>query len=280
VSEQPIVYVIVLTWNGMTDTIECLKSLAGLSYPNVRVLMVDNASSDDTVAIVRREFPGVEVIVNESNLRFAGGNNVGIRHALERGAEYVLLLNNDTVVDPDFIGHLMRPLDQDPSAGMAAPKIYYFDKPKKIWFAGGRIEWWKGWISHIGIRENDFGQHDSIRRVDYLTACCILVKREVIDRIGMLDERYTMYGEDADWCIRAVRAGYELLYVPSAVVWHKISASSGGHLSWFKNWNKLKSQLRLMGRYAKPYHWATIPVAMMVNILFGFLRMRTHLSSR
>lgn len=289
-ASTPLVYIIVLSWNGRNDTIECLKSLQQLTYPNALILLVDNASTDGTVAAVRSAFPRVEILVNEKNIRFAGGNNVGIHHALRQGAKYVLLLNNDTVVDPDFLNYLVHGAEQDTAIGMAGPKIYYYREPRLraempassnfgvqarlIWSAGGTIEWWKGWISHVGIREYDRGQYDTIREVDYLTACCVLVKREVIERVGMLDERYFIYGEDADWCVRARRAGYKLLYIPSSVLWHKISVSAGGHLSWFKNWNKLKSQLRLMVRYAKPYHWLTIPVFLVGNIVLAITRLR------
>jgi GT2 family glycosyltransferase len=271
---DPLVYIIVLTWNGREDTIACLKSLQEITYPNYRILLVDNASTDGTVEAIRRDFPAVEVLVNESNFRFAGGNNAGIRHAVANGADYILLLNNDTTVAPDFLTELVRAIHGDEHLGMASPKIYYYDQPRRIWFAGGRIEWWRGWFSHIGIREDDRGQYNAPARVDYLTACCVLVKRTVIERVGVLDEGYFMYGEDADWSIRAARAGYGLQYVPSAAIWHKLSVSSGGHFSWFKNWNKLKSQIRLVRRYAKAYHWLTIPIAFPVSVVAAALAAR------
>ncbi len=157
---------------------------------------------------------------------------------------------------------------------MAGPKIYYYNEPERIWFAGGKVEYWKGWVSHIGIREPDNGQYDTPRDVDYLTGCCMLVKREVIERIGKLDESFFIYGEDADWSLRAARAGYRLRFVPSSVIWHKVSASSGGNLSWFKNWNKLKGELRLMARYAKWYHWVTIPAGITLNVTAAFLKLK------
>jgi len=230
---------------------------------------VDNASSDGTVERVKDIFPSVDVITNSKNLRFAGGNNVGIEQAIKKGSDYFLLLNNDTIVDPDFVSELVKTAESDKKIGMVGPKVYYHDDRKRIWFAGGKVEFWKGWVSHTGIRELDRGQYDVVRQVDYLTGCCLLVKREVVERVGKLDESYFIYGEDADWCIRASRAGFKLLYVPSSVIWHKVSSSSGGNLSWFKNWNKLKSQLRLMARYAKWYNWLTIPFGMFINIVAG-----------
>ncbi|HWP83428.1 MAG TPA: glycosyltransferase family 2 protein [Bacteroidota bacterium] len=270
--EHPLVYVILVNWNGKADTLECLSSLQKVHYSNARVLVVDNASSDGSVEAFRSQFPSVELIENSVNVRFAGGNNVGIRHALERGAEYVLVLNNDTVVDAMVLDELIRTAESDPSIGMVGAKVLYYTDPQRIWFAGGRIHWWSGWIAHEGIREMDRRQHDIVKDVDYLTGCCILAKREVIEEIGLFDERFFMYGEDVDWCLRARRAGYRLVFQPKAKVWHKVSVSVGGHFSWFKNWNKLKSNLRLLWRYAKPYHWLTIPVGMLGRIAWGWFR--------
>jgi len=249
-----------------------------VKYPNFSVTLVDNASSDGTVESVRENFPWVKIITNSENLRFAGGNNAGIDYAMKHKADYVLLLNNDTEVDPDFLSELINATETGENIGMAGPKIFYYGKDdsrratrKMIWFAGGRIEFWKGWVSHIGIREIDIGQYDATKYVDYLTGCCVLVKREVIEEIGRLDETFFIYGEDVDWCLRASRAGYRLAYIPTSMIWHKVSASSGGNLSWFKNWNKLKSQLRLMARYAKWYHWLTIPFLMTIYITKNIL---------
>lgn len=271
-TEFPLIYVIVLTWNGKADTLECLRSLQNLAYPNARILVVDNASDDGTAEAVRSSFPYVELICNDSNLRFAGGNNAGIEYSLRRGADYVLLLNNDTVVDLDFLTPLVQKAEEDKQIGIVGPKIYYHGESKRIWFAGGRIEWWKGWVSHIGIRETDTHEYDTVREVDYITGCCMLVKREVIKAVGTLDEKFYLYGEDVDWCIRARRAGYKTVCIPSSHIWHKVSASSGGHLSWFKNWNKLKSQLRLVARYARWYHWSTIPATLTFEVILSAAR--------
>jgi GT2 family glycosyltransferase len=269
---EPVVYIIILSWNGKEDTLSCLRSIMGLRYPNFTVVMVDNASSDGTVESVKENFTTVKIIANSENLRFAGGNNVGIEYALQNKADYILLLNNDTIVDPDFLDRLIEVAASDKRIGIAGPKIYYYQDRKRIWFAGGKVEYWKGWVSHIGIRELDHGQYDAVRRVDYITGCCMLVRREVIERVGKLDEKFFIYGEDADLCLRASRAGYELVYAPSSMIWHKVSASSGGNLSWFKNWNKLKSQLRLMARYAKWYNWMTIPFGLAFNVLMSLLK--------
>jgi GT2 family glycosyltransferase len=271
-SNSPLVFIIILNWNGKKDTIECLHSLEKVTYPNKKIIVVDNASSDGSVEEIQRLFSEVEVIVNDTNLRFAGGNNVGIKRAIEQGAEYILLLNNDTIVEIDFLSRLVEEAQKNEKIGMVGPKIYYYSDPKRLWYAGGKIILWKGLIAHIGVHEIDEGQYDSIKETAYITGCCILVKRSVIETVGLLDESYYIYGEDADWCVRVARAGFKLIYVPSALIWHKLSVASGGHFSWFKNWNKLKSQLRLLWRYAKFYHWLTIPFFMFVNIIQSFLK--------
>jgi GT2 family glycosyltransferase len=269
----PTVYVIILSWNGRSDTLECLRSFKNVAYKNYRIVVVDNASVDGTVQAVRGEFPEIDIIVNSSNLRFAGGNNVGIKYAIEKGADFILLLNNDTLVDQNFLWMMVRTALSENNIGMVGPKIFYDNDKRRLWYAGGRIEWWKGWISHRGVREYDSGRYDDRCETDYITGCCILVKREVIENIGLLDESYYIYGEDADWCIRASRSGYKLLYEPSAIIWHKLSVSAGGHLSWFKNYNKLKSQLKFLFRYAKWYHWLTIPFGLFFNILASYRKM-------
>ena len=273
-SESPAVAIVILTWNGKADTLECLASLRDVSYPSLQLIVVDNGSADGTAPAVRQSFPTATVIENSLNLRFAGGNNVGIRDALNHGAEYILLLNNDTTVERDFLQQMVEAALANKGVGMVGPKIKYYHDRQRLWYAGGRIEWWKGWISHIGVREIDHGQYDSRLATDYVTGCCMLVSRELLLKVGMLDESYFIYGEDADWCIRAARAGFRLLYEPHAVIYHKLSVSAGGHFSWFKNWNKLKSNIRLMARYATFYHWLTIPFLMPIQIVKGFVSAR------
>lgn len=249
----PRVAVIVVNWNGREVTLECLRSLSALTYPNVDVIVVDNASSDGSAEAIRTAYPNVTVLAMPENLRFAGGNNAGMREALARGAGMVLLLNNDTVVDPDFLTHLVSRIETDPTYGMAAPKIYYFDQPDRIWFAGGVISMWTGTMRHIGIREADCGQHNAVQEIDYASGCCILIPAGVIGTVGMLDESYHMYTEDADWSMRVRRAGYTIVYEPSARIWHKLSVSAGGHLSRFKLKNKFLSNFRFFWRYGS---WA------------------------
>ncbi len=219
----PKVLIIVLNWNGLTDTLTCLKSLAGLDYPAYEVLVVDNGSTDSSPAIIRERFPAVMVVENDVNLGYAGGNNIGLYRALRQGSDYALLLNNDTEVAPDFLRHLVNVAESDPQVGIAGPTIYYYDSPDRIWSAGGSIDWLHGRTAMVGLNEWDIGQFGTQPRpVDFVTGCALLVKRAVLERIGGLDERFFTYFEETEWCVRAQWAGFEIVHVPAARIWHKI----------------------------------------------------------
>ena len=262
---EPLVFIILVNWNGKKVTLECLESLAKISYRNSRIVVVDNASSDGSVGAIQEQHPEVILLEQQRNLRFAGGNNAGMRYALDHGADQVCLLNNDTTVDSEFLTHLVSRIQSDKKIGIATPKIYYHDEPNRIWFAGASISMWTGTMKHIGIREEDHGQYDESKEIDYATGCCILTRREVIEKVGGLDESFFMYTEDADWCMRVRRAGYSVVYEPRAKVWHKLSVASGGHLSSFKMKNKLISNYRFFRRYATfpqmlVYPWLNVVV--------------------
>jgi len=258
-SSEPHVVIILVNWNGREVTLDCLGSLRAIAYPNYSTLVVDNASIDGSVEAFRSAFPEVEVLALNENRRFAGGINAGIRHALAGKAELLLLMNNDTVADRGFLGPMVDRLRSDTTAGMVVPKIYYQDPPDRIWFAGGVISFWTGTMRHIGIREVDTGQHDTPGPTEYATGCCILTSRELVERIGTLDESYYMYSEDADWSMRARRAGYQIVYEPQAKIWHKLSVSTGGHLSWYKMKNKFLGNFRFFARHAAWYQWLVFP---------------------
>ena len=266
------VAIILVNWNGREITLDCLRSLQAVTYSPLDIVVVDNASTDGSVDAIRTEFPGVHLLAMERNLMFAGGNNAGIAFALERGAELVMLLNNDTTVAPELVSALVARMESEPACGMVVPKIYYHDRPGVIWYAGGEVSFWKGTMSHVGIREIDHGQHDSAGVTTYATGCCILVRAEAIEAVGLLDEAYFMYGEDADWSYRMRLGGYSIWYEPQGKVWHKLSVSTGGHLSRFKLWNKYRSNLRFFVRYARWYHWLVFPWLHFLAIIASTVR--------
>jgi GT2 family glycosyltransferase len=220
------VAIIVLNWNGRAITAACLDSLKSLTYPAFEVILVDNGSIDGSQEFFRERYPWVTLLETGQNLGFTGGNNVGISYALRASADYLLLLNNDTVVDPAFLGHLVAAAEARPDVGILNPKIYYFDRPEMLWYAGGELSLYRGVSKHYGFREIDRGQYDEAREVNFITGCAFFIKREVIEKIGLLDEYFFCYSEDADWSIRAQKAGYKGLYVPSARIWHKVGAAT------------------------------------------------------
>ncbi len=255
---DPLVRAVVINWNGREVLEPCLRTLLASSYPNLSVLVVDNASTDGSAQFVRDEFPSVSVSEQSSNLGFAAGVNVGLKAALEEGADYVLLLNNDIELDGDAVSALVEAALAHPESAFVGPLIYYADRPSVIWSAGGAVSFWTGNIRHLGLREEDAGQYAEVREVDYVTACAVLASAKAVSAIGLMDEAYYMYNEDTDWCIRAGDAGFGVLFAPSARIWHKVSMSSGGGLTPFKIYHRLRSTLRFFSLHARLYHWLGI----------------------
>ncbi len=227
-ADMPACAVVVLAWNNLADTLECLESVKRLDYPNRETILVDNGSTDGTATAVREQFPQVHVIENARNLGYAAGNNVGMEHALEHGADYVMLLNNDTVVGQDLISNLVEVAGQHPDAGILGPKIYYYDDPNRIWYAGGKWRREHARVHHVGVGRLDTGESSEVVETDYVTGCALLTRRPVVERIGLLDPRFFYSWEDVDWCYRARREGYRCLFVPQAKVWHKVNTGLGG----------------------------------------------------
>ena len=222
----PKVFIIVLNWNGYIDTIECIESLQKLTHTNYEIILLDNGSTDGSQDILRERFKELTFIENGKNLGFAEGNNVGIMHALEAGADYVFLLNNDTTIAHDALDRLVAFAEENKEAGIVGPKILFYDDPETIWFAGGIIDFRKG-SSHRGGGQPDYGKFDEVAEVDYITGCALLIKSDVIRKIGLMNPDYFLLFEESDWCLRAKEAGYKLFYVPKARVFHKCSASFG-----------------------------------------------------
>lgn len=226
---NPLVTIILLTLNGKEVTIDCIQSLKNISFPDFKIIGVDNKSSDDTVAALKNLFPDVIIIENEKNLGFAGGNNVGIKYALTHlNPDYLLLLNNDTIVEKDFLTNLIAEMEKHSDTGAAGSKIYYHNTPKIINYAGSYVSCWTCLKSKDGLRQLDDGspRFNTVKYVTNIMGCCFLVKRDVVDKIGLLDERLFAYAEDVEWCLRIAEAGYKLLFVPASIIWHREAFTS------------------------------------------------------
>ena len=214
------VITVVLNTNRREDTLACLDSLAQSTYPNLQNIVLDNASTDGSVEAIRARHPSVQIISLQQNLGYAGNNNVGIQAALDAQADWVFVLNEDTILAPDCISQLVSATENDPTIGIVGPLIYHYDEPTVIQSAGGHIT--PGWDAiQLGINEDDHGQFSQPTDVDYISGCGILVRHEAIQQCGMIDARYFYYWEETEWCIRLHRAGWRVVNVPAAKMWHK-----------------------------------------------------------
>ena len=226
---RPLVAIVVLNWNNERDTLACLASLERLEYTQVVTIVVDNASTDHSVERIRATYPGVDVISNARNLGYAEGNNVGITRALEYGSDYVLILNNDTVVEPAALSELVTAAEVNPKAGILGPTVLCAEPEDRLFAAGGFIDWKRG----IAVQRGRFQPAASYSHlvqaeiVDFVPGCALLVRRSLIESIGALSKRYFLNFEDVEWCVRAQQAGRVVLYVPKAIIWHRISATLG-----------------------------------------------------
>ena len=221
----PKVVIIILNWNGLEDTLDCLESLQSIDYPNYEILLIDNASTDSSLQIIPEKYPDIKILALNQNFGFVGGNNKGLTYVKERSdAEYYLLLNNDTVVASDFLTKLVNAIESDENIGVVGPLTLYYDLPDRIWSAGGEIDrkHWETRMIMIGEKAIDL-PNKSTHEVDFVTGCCLLIQRSVVDEIGLLDERFFAYYEDVEWCYRASRAGNLISLVPESKIWHKVS---------------------------------------------------------
>jgi GT2 family glycosyltransferase len=250
------VCVVLLNWNGRDDTLACLDSLRLSDYPHLEIVVVDQGSQDGLVEVLRQRGSHVKLFASEVNLGFTGGNNQGIRYGLESGADYIMLLNNDTIVDRHCISELVHAAESNPAAGALGPKIYQCDESNRIWSLGGIVDFSENVGQMRGYGRIDRGQFDALTEVDFISGCAVMVHREVVEAVGLLNEEfYPGYYEDADWGMRIRAAGYVNLVVPSAKIWHKASASTGGDYNPTSKYLMGHHAVVFMRKYAKWHQW-------------------------
>jgi hypothetical protein len=258
----PEVTVVVLHWNNVANTLRCLDSVLQTSY-HCDVLVVDNGSGNNRIAQFAGINVNVELLEVKTNLGYAGGNNLGIRQAFAQGADYILILNNDAEIAPKAITELINAAQQYPQAGLLGPKIYERKDPDHLQSAGILLDRFYG-THHRGAGEIDVGQWDSVAEVDAISGCAMLISRHVVEQVGLLDERYFLYYEDIDWCLRARRAGFKVLYVPQAHVWHQ-SSNDGQRLARVTYYMNRNKYLLLSKQGASP---STIVLTTIRNVIW------------
>ena len=221
---QPPVGVVIVNWNLKDSLRETLRSFQKVNYPGLQIVVSDNASSDGSVEMVRAEFPEVHLMTREKGLGYAKGASLGVEYLLDK-AKYIFSTTNDVEVDPDMITRLVDYAEQNPAAGMIGTKIYFFDRPNVIWHAGAHINPFNGYNYHFGWERTDRGQYDQVKECDYVTGCGVLLRSETIKKTGAFKEDLIFYFEDADLCYRVRSAGYKIVYLPTAKMYHKVETT-------------------------------------------------------
>lgn len=264
---------VILNYNGRDNTIECLKSIENVLLPKDKmseIIVVDNASTDGSPSVISNfispaagQISNLKLIENKENLGFSEGNNVGIRYGIENKSDYIIILNNDTIVDKHLIVEFLKSAGKDENIGMVVPKIYFAkgyefhkdrykeeDKGKVLWYAGGKIDFSNVIGKHRGVDEVDMGQYDKEEETEFASGCCMLVKRDVFAKIGLFNEKYFLYYEDNDFSQKAKNAGYRIIYSPKAIVWHKNAASAGGSGSSLQDYYITRNRMLFGIKYA------------------------------
>lgn len=242
------VFVILVNYSQAELTLKCIQSIQESSNIDPQIIVVDNCSPDDSYSLLKEKLDQSIILIKaNANNGFASGNNIGIRYALGRGADYIMLLNNDTEIAADMIEKLLLFTDEKTAT---APKMYYFDRPDTIWFAGGRYLKGSGRFIHIGENQNDSPAFDQNTECDFLTGCCIMLSAKTVQKVGLLSEEYFMYVEDVDYSLRLKEAHVQMLMIPEAKLWHKVGSSSGGERSkaaiYYGNRNRLYLQKKFL----------------------------------
>jgi GT2 family glycosyltransferase len=246
-----VIAAVVLTWNGREDTLACLAALERVPDRPDLVVVVDNDSSDGTAEAVAERFPAVEVVAAGANLGFAGGNNLGIERALERGADHVLILNNDAEVEPGAIAALAAEAGRRPDAGSVGAKILFAEPPDLVWFAGADYDPRRGYNGRQrGYREPDGPRFAGVQETDRACGAAMLVPRRVLEEVGGFDDALFLYSEDVEWSLRAAGAGYRHYVVGDSVVRHHVSAAAGGESSPLTLYYGLRNSLVVAERHA------------------------------
>ena len=244
--------IIIVNYNGLEDTIECVKSILKSSYSEYRIVIVDNASRDaKKIENITLLHDHADIILSSDNTGFAGGNNIGIRFAQKRyDPDYYLLLNNDTVVNPEAIANLVKAYEKSEKAGITTGTILYYSHPKLIWAAGGKFDFNTGIADQPELGKVWDQNKHGISETTFSTGCLMLIEKKIIEKVGLLEESYFLYAEDTDYCCRVLNAGYKIYLEHDAIIYHKVSASTGKQ-SKQQQYYLLRNNLYIIKKYCK-----------------------------
>lgn len=235
--------IIIVNYNGSRNTKECLRSLEKIpkTSEKVNIIVIDNGSAVSDLELLKQGIKNEVLVCNRDNIGFAAANNLGIKQAILKGADFCLLLNNDVIVDKDFLSPLVKLINNNPNIGIVSPKIFFYpgyefhqnhyavkNRGRIIWYAGGLMDWENINASHRGVDEVDSNQYSEQQSTAFATGCCMLFRLQLIKQIGYFDNKYFLYWEDMDFCERAKRRGWQIYYEPQSIIWHKNASSSEG----------------------------------------------------
>jgi GT2 family glycosyltransferase len=263
--------IVILNWNQYEDTAECLTSLRRVHHPAFRTVMVDNGSTDGSPEKLQKEFPELNVIRNQENLGYVGGNNLGISFALETEAQYILLLNNDTVVDSEFLSELLDVAHSNCDAGIIGARVVYHDRPDVLWALGGNLQQPFGRIKMLGRDKSSRITKWDKKDFDHVPGAVMLVRAAVFRQVGALDPDFFLNWEDAEFCLRAKKGGWRVIVAPGSLVRHKVSKATAGRLAtYFGQRNRLLFARKILPRWQflcvlVPYHWLRLAALVVSN---------------
>jgi len=242
---SPKVAILVLNWNGLNVLEDCLRSLSKVSYKNHRVIVIDNGSTDNSIDLAMKTYDSMEFLRFQNNHGYSSGYNKAFEYLENRDFNCYVLLNNDTIVEKDFLSSLVKAYQNDKGQHIYGPRIMYQSNKSKIWFAGGIVDLPRT-IKHRGIRKSLSKEFLETKEVDYITGCCLLIGKETVKKLSGFDEKFDMYCEDVDLCLRAKAEGIKSIYIGESVIYHRVSYSIGGEFSLSKTLKKIQSRIKLL----------------------------------
>ena len=223
--------IILLNYNNWQDTIECVHSLINSGTGSSNIVIIENCSTDNSREKLSEEIPAIKVIHSDKNLGFTGGNNVGLKYALENNFDYAIVLNNDTIVESESsVKDLIDEMDRNPDFTLSTGRIFYYPEKEKIWYDGGRVIKWRASEQHFNFRKNinDVKLNDDLREIDFISGCFMCIRMKDLPRLGYMDENFFIYLDDLEYSSRASKRGMKMLYIPKSIIYHK-ARGEGNH---------------------------------------------------